>query len=100
MEKIKVKILSKCTYCDGQAYLPSGMGVDYEGGEYQHYLPCPTCNGSGKTGKWITLPEFQKLLKEASCQHEHVTQVGGFHFSDDVWDDLKDICDACGELVD
>lgn len=46
----KVKILSKCQDSDGQAYLPSGMGVDSRGVEDQRYLPCPTCNGSGQTG--------------------------------------------------
>ncbi len=101
MENIKVKILSKCQDCDGQAYLPSCMGVDSRGEEYQRYLPCPTCNGSGKTGKWITLPEFQKLLKETECPHEHVSQVGGFHFSaGDVWDDIQDVCEDCGQVLD
>lgn len=65
MKEVKVRILSKCQDCDGQADLPSSMGVDSRGVEYQRYLPSPTCHGSGKTGKWITLPEFQKLLKEA-----------------------------------
>ena len=102
MEIVKVKILSKCQDCDGQAYLPSGLGEDSRGVEYQRYLPCPTCNnGSGKTGKWITLPELQKLLKEASCQHEHVSQAGGFHFTDgEVWEDIQDVCDDCGEVLD
>ena len=102
MEIVKVKILSKCQDCDGQAYLPSGMGVDSRGVEYQRYLPCPTCHdGSGQTAKWISLTEFQKLLKEAECQHAHVSQVGGFHFSaGDVWDDIRDFCNDCGELVD
>ena len=100
METVKVRTLSKCKDCDGQAYLPSGMGVDSRGVEYQRYLPCPKCNGSGQTGKWITLPEFQKLLKVTECQHEHVSQVGGFHFSDAVWDDLMDVCDDCGEVLD
>ena len=98
---VKVKVLSKCTYCDGQAYLPSGMGVDYAGEKYQHYLPCPKCNGSGQTGKWISLPEFQKLLKEADCPHEHISQTGGFHFSaGEVWDDIQDVCEDCGEVLD
>lgn len=72
METVKVKILSTCQDCDGQAYLPSGIGVDSLVVEYQRYLPCPKCNGSGQTGKWITLPEFHKLLKKAECPHERV----------------------------
>jgi hypothetical protein len=69
--------------------------------EYQRYLPCPTCNGSGQSGKWITLLEFQKLLKELECPHEHVTQIGGFHFSaGEVWDDIEEVCSDCGEVLD
>jgi hypothetical protein len=98
---VKVKVLVKCTYCDGKAYLPSGMGVDYAGEEYQRYLPCPKCHGSGQTGKWISLPEFQKLLKDVECPHEHVSQTGGFHFSaGEVWDDIQDVCEDCGEVLD
>jgi hypothetical protein len=101
MEKIKVKILSKCQDCDGQAYLPSVMGIDSRGVEYQRYLPYPACNGSGQAGKWITLNEFQQLLKETGCPHEHVSQTGGFHFSTgDVWDDIEEVCSDCGEVLD
>lgn len=101
MKEVKVKILSFCQDCAGQSFLPSCMGVDSRGVEYQRYLPCPTCKGSGKTGKWITLPEFHKLLKELECPHAHVTQVGGFHFSaGSVDDDLQDVCIDCGEVLD
>lgn len=72
MEELKVRILSKCQDCDGQAYLPSDMGIDSRGVEYQRYLPCPTCNGSGQPGKWISISEVQKLLEEAECPHERV----------------------------
>ena len=98
---VKVKVLSKCPYCDGKAYLPSGMGVDYAGEEYQRYLPCPKCHGSGQTGKWITLSELQKLLKEALCQHENVSRCGGYHFNaGEVWDNVEEYCRDCGELLD
>jgi hypothetical protein len=49
MEKINVKILSKCQDCEAQAFLPSGMGVDYYGEEYQRYTYCLTCYSSGRT---------------------------------------------------
>ena len=98
---IKVKILSKCEHCDGKAYLPFKEAVDFKGETYMQYLPCPKCHGSGMTGKWIILPEFQKLLKEAECPHEHVSQIGSFHFSaGEVWDDIQDVCDDCGEVLD
>ena len=81
METIKVKILSKCDDCEGQAYLPSAKGTDSRGVDYQRHAPCTTCKGFGQTEKWITLKEFQILLKGLECPHEHVSQVGGFHFS-------------------
>ncbi len=100
MDKIKVKILSKCDACDGQAYLPSAKGTDSRGVDCQRYA-CPTCEGSGQAEKWITLHEFQALLKGLKCPHEHVSQVGGFHFSaSDVWDDIQDVCDDCGQILD
>ena len=98
---VKVRVLSTCTYCDGQAYLPASMGLDSRGVEYQRYLPCPKCHGSGQTGKWITLSEFQKLLKEVECPHEHISQTGGFHFSGgEVWDDIQEVYEDCGEVLD
>jgi len=101
METIKVKILSKCDDCDGQAYLPSAKGIDSRGEEYQRYLPCPTCKGSGQTSKWISLSELQKLLNALECAHEHVSQIGSFHFSaGEVWDDIRDICEDCGQILD
>lgn len=101
MKTIKVKILSKCQDCDGQAYLPSTMGLDSRGIEYQRYLPCPTCKGSGQTGKWVTLDEFQKLLKEIECPHAHVSRVGEIRFSaGEIWDDFQDVCDDCGQILD
>ncbi|MCZ2442830.1 MAG: hypothetical protein ACOYKH_04165 [Brevefilum fermentans] len=99
--EIKVKILSKCQDCDGQAYLPSAKGIDSRGEEYQRYLPCPACKGTGQTEKWIALEELQTLLKGLECPHEHVSQIGSFHFSaGEVWDDIRDICDDCGQILD
>ena len=91
---IKVQILSKCSYCDGKAYLPAGMDVDYKGEKYQRFLPCPKCHGAGLSGKWINLTEFQQLLEQAECSHEHVSRNGGHHFSGgEVWNNLVDVCD-------
>ena len=98
---VKVKILSKCSYCDGQAYLPSHMDVDIKGDKYMRYLPCPKCKGSGLSGKWINLTEFQQLLEQAECPHEHVLRNGGHHFSaGEVWDDIEEVCSDCGEVLD
>ena len=55
---IKVKILSRCNLCKGEAYLPIGEAVSYGGEKYIQYEPCPRCQGSGKQAKWISLDEF------------------------------------------
>ena len=97
----KVKILSKCAYCDGQAYLPGGMDVDSKGEKYMRYLPCPTCHGSGLSGKWINLSDFKQLLEGSECPHAHVSRNGGHHFSaGEVWDDIEEVCDDCGQVLD
>ena len=95
---VKIKILSMCLYCDGQAFLPSGIDVDSKGEKYMRFLPCPKCHGSGLSGKWINLTEFQQLLK---CPHEQVTNTGGHHFSaGEIWDDIEEVCSDCGEVLD
>ena len=98
---VKVKILSQCKYCGGQAYLPAGMDVDSKGEKYMRFLPCPSCKGSGLSGTWITLSEFKQLLGEYECAHEHVSRTGGPHFSaGEVWDDIEEVCDDCGKSLD
>lgn len=98
--EVKVRILTKCKSCDGKAYLPVGEDTDYKGEIYTRYLPCSECAGTGVSGKWVELPEFNLLLDQAKCQHEHVSRMGGFHFSGgDVWDDIQDICNDCGEVL-
>ena len=97
---VKVKILSKCSYCEGKAYLPFKEDVDTKGEKYMRYLPCPGCHGSGQASKWIPLPEFQQLIQE-SCAHEHVTSNGGFHFTaGEIWDDIAEVCSDCGKALD
>lgn len=98
---IKVKILSKCEHCDGKAYLPFKEAIDSKGEKYMQFLPCPKCQGSGMTGKCINLTEFKQLLEQSECPHEHVSQIGGYHFSaGEVWDDLVYVCDDCGKVLD
>ncbi|MFA7407388.1 MAG: hypothetical protein WCY93_06055 [Anaerolineaceae bacterium] len=47
------------------------------------------------------MEEFQTLLKGLGCPHANVSQVGGFRFSaGDVWDDIQDVCDDCGQILD
>jgi len=49
----KFRILSKCEYCQGKAYLPEGEAEDYMGRKYVRYKPCPRCGGSGMAAKWV-----------------------------------------------
>ena len=101
MNEVKIRILSTCPHCHGVAYFPFTEAVDTQGRTYMQYLPCTTCHGSGVTGKWITIAEFQKLLEQSACSHEHVSQVGGFHFSGgEVWDDIEEVCEDCDKVLD
>src|SRR5574341_1039391 len=44
---LKVHILTQCTHCKGEAYLPAGEADNHKGEKYTRYLPCPVCEGSG-----------------------------------------------------
>ena len=95
---VKVRVLCKCEHCGGQAYLPTFEDVNRKGESFMRHLPCPQCEGTGLAGKWIDLVEFLLLLDQAKCPHEHVSRMGGFHFSGgEIWDDIRDVCDDCGE---
>jgi len=97
---IKVRVLSKCQHCDGKCYLAVDEDVDYQGNKYMRHRPCPICQGTGEAGKWVELPELVLLLEQVKCRHEHVTTLGGFHLTaGEVWDDLRDVCSDCGEVL-
>jgi len=97
----KVHILTRCEHCQGQAYLPVGEAQDYQGNTYTRFAPCSSCDGTGKSGKWVELSEFARLLAQAQCKHEHTSFQGGMHFSaGDMWDDLQEVCDDCGANLD
>ncbi len=42
---LKVHILSKCSHCNGEAYLPVGEAADYQGHKNTRYMPCKICEG-------------------------------------------------------
>ena len=97
---IKVRILDTCPHCKGQAYLPVEEAVNYMGEKYLKHAPCSFCDGTGTVAKSIELLEFLLLLDQAKCQHEHVSRNGSFHFSaGEVWDDIREVCDDCGEVL-
>ena len=62
---IKVNILDKCEFCDGEAYLPIGEAESHTGEKYIRYEPCSQCQGSGKQTKWISLRDFADLMERA-----------------------------------
>jgi len=98
---VKIQILTQCDQCSGKAYLPAGEAESTTGEIYTQYEPCSKCQGSAKQRKWVTLTAFAEMLEAAQCQHEHISTQGGFHFSGgDVWDDLADVCDDCGAILD
>ena len=65
---IKVRILTRCEHCGGEAYLPAGEAETYNGERYTRYLPCPCCNGSGNQAKWVSLQDFLAMLIEATAR--------------------------------
>ena len=97
----KIQILIPCSHCKGKAYLPIGEVLSAKGEPYIQHQPCPMCEGSGMAPKWISLQEFSILLTQAQCPHLHTSRNGGFHFTaGDVWDDIKEVCNDCGAILD
>ena len=98
---LKVQVLASCSHCNGKAYLPMGEAEDSQGHKYIRHIPCPYCEGSGNEPKWIDLADFVKLLRQAVCPHKHSSIQGNMHFTNgDVWDDIHETCDDCGENLD
>ena len=64
---IKVRILDRCEYCDGKAYISICEDVDARGETFDRYQPCEMCHGSGNRAKWVGLREFADLLERATA---------------------------------
>ena len=65
---IKVNILDKCKFCDGEAYLPDGEAISAAGERYTRYQPCGHCEGSGLHARWVSLDKFIDLLTSTVSQ--------------------------------
>ena len=63
---LRVIIVDRCEYCDGEAYVFAGEYKD-EYGEHPVYRPCNVCNGSGEMEKPISLQAFADLLDRATA---------------------------------
>lgn len=65
---IKVQILTRCSHCDGEAYLPAGEAQSASGERYTRYEPCTACQGSGKGTRWISLQVLLELLVDEAAK--------------------------------
>jgi hypothetical protein len=63
---MKVHIRTTCSFCDGEAYLPSREAMSYTGERYTQHRRCACCLGSGEQEKWVSLREFADLLERAT----------------------------------
>ena len=52
---MKVCILDRCEFCDGEAYVFVCEDVDARGETFDRYRPCEMCHGSGNRAKWVGL---------------------------------------------
>jgi len=60
---MKVHILVRCEFCDGEAYVFVCKDVDAQGETYDRYRPCEMCHGSGNRAKWVGLRELSELYR-------------------------------------
>ena len=63
---IKIRILDRCEFCDGEAYIFDYEDVDSRGNTFDRYRPCEMCNGSGNRAKWVSLQDLSDLLERAT----------------------------------
>ena len=89
---IKVKILTKCEFCDGAAYLPIGEATSYASEKYMQYEPCPQCQGSGKHTKLVSFKELADLLDQAISFEPDYQEIE----SHKPVSQNQDSCDAAG----
>jgi hypothetical protein len=62
---IKVRILDRCEFCDGEAYIYVSEDVDANGDTFDRYRPCEMCHGSGNRATWISLRVLSNLITRA-----------------------------------
>lgn len=77
--EIKVQILTRCENCDGDAYFPIAEVTSYTGEPYTRYEMCPSCQGSGRQTKWISLEELARLLEELVSMEPDLAGLASQH---------------------
>ena len=62
--QMKVIVIDRCEFCDGEAYIYAG---EYKDGDLERpvYQACQACKGSGELEKAISLQELADLLDRA-----------------------------------
>ena len=73
---MKVRILDRCEFCDGEAYVFVCEDVDARGETFDRYRPCYMYNGSGNRAKWVGLRELSDLLERAIAMERSGIGVG------------------------
>jgi hypothetical protein len=54
---------------------------------------------SGYPAPSICIPCIER--NQERCKHRHTTTRGGYHFhAGEVWDDITEVCDDCGVVLD
>jgi hypothetical protein len=64
---IKARILDRCEFCDGEAYIFDCQDVDSRGDTYDRYRPCEMCHGCGNRAIWVGLRGLANLLERAAA---------------------------------
>jgi hypothetical protein len=68
---IKVCILDRCEFCDGEAYVFDCEDIDARGESYDRYRPCEMCIGSENSVKKHRLGPLRhrRMVNGDSCHH-------------------------------
>ena len=89
---IKVRILVRCEFCDGEAYVFDYEDVDARGDSYDRYRPCDMCHGNGKRAKWVSIRELSELLERAISMDPDYLELA----REKPVSQYQDSCDAAG----
>jgi hypothetical protein len=73
---MKAHVITKSSFCDGEAYIFDSEDVDARGETYDRYRPCEMCHGSGNRAKWVGLRELSDLLERAIAMEPSGIAVG------------------------
>ena len=85
---LKVIIIARCEYCNGEAYVYAGEYKD-EFGVHPIYRPCTVCNGVGEREKPITLKQFAGLLDRAVSMEPNWAELAKAEPISNIQDSLE-----------